>query len=200
MSALDSTHLRLVLLDRDGVINFDSPDFIKSPEEWRPIPGALEAIAALQARFKVAVCTNQSGLGRGLYDEAALADIHARLQDDLAAAGGRPLDVFFCPHHPDDGCSCRKPQPGLLEAALNTNGAAAAETVFAGDSRRDLEAAVNAGCHPVLLLSGNGQRTLENLKTSQPTNLKSHEGAESLLQATSVYQDLRAFADHLLAR
>ncbi len=189
-----------MLLDRDGVINFDSPDFIKSAEEWRPIPGALEAIAALQARFKVAVCTNQSGLGRGLYDEAALADIHARLQDDLAAAGGSPLDVFFCPHHPDDGCSCRKPQPGLLEAALSTYGAAAAETVFAGDSRRDLEAAVNAGCHPVLLMSGNGQRTLENLETSQSTNLKSPEDEESLLQATSVYQDLRAFADHLLAR
>ena len=190
-----------MLLDRDGVINFDSPDFIKSADEWHPIPGALEAIAALQARFQVAVCTNQSGLGRGLFDEAALADIHARLQEGLAAAGGRPMDVFFCPHHPDEGCGCRKPLPGLLEAALDAHDTSAETTVFAGDSSRDLEAAVNAGCHPVLLLSGNGQRTLEKLeeklKTSQSTGRRERR---DLLQTAAVFDDLRAFADHLLGR
>ena len=157
--ARNSVTPQLVLLDRDGVINVDSPDYIKSPEEWHPISGAMQAIVQLQRHVTVAVCTNQSGVGRGLFDEDTLAAIHQKLNDALIASGGRPLDVFYCPHHPDDGCPCRKPQPGLLECAMQAYGIAPDATVYAGDSAKDLQAAANAGCHSALILTGNGNAT-----------------------------------------
>ena len=163
---MNSASLRAVLLDRDGVINFDSDAFIKSAREWRPIPGALEAVATLQQHFEVAVCTNQSGLGRGLLSDADLADIHRRMLEELIRAGGRQLDIYFCPHLPDDGCHCRKPEPGLLHAAMQPLGVAADQVVFVGDSIRDLQAAGHAGCHAALVLTGNGAKTLEESKTS----------------------------------
>ncbi len=166
---MNNASLRAFLLDRDGVINFDSDAFIKSAQEWRPIPGALEAIATLQQHFEVAVCTNQSGLGRGLLSDADLAEINGRMIEELIRAGGRPLDIYFCPHLPDDECHCRKPAPGLLHAAMQPMGVTPDQVVFVGDSVRDLQAADNAGCHAALVLTGNGAKTLEESKTSKQT-------------------------------
>ena len=150
-----------MLLDRDGVINFDSPDYIKNPDEWQPIPGALEAIAQLQRHVRVAVCSNQSGVGRGLFDEATLSRIHDKLNAQLSAHGGKAVDVFYCPHHPDDGCPCRKPAPELLTRAMQAYAAAPAATLYAGDSEKDLLAAANANCRAALMLTGNGAVTAQ---------------------------------------
>ena len=150
---------QLILLDRDGVINFDSPDYIKNPDEWQAIPGALDAIAAMQRQFTVAVCTNQSGIARGLFDEDTLAAIHDKLNAQLIAHGGQPLDVFYCPHHPQDHCPCRKPEPELLSCAMQAYEILPQATVYAGDSEKDLLAAVNAGCRGALILTGNGAVT-----------------------------------------
>ena len=110
-----NTHLKLVILDRDGTINRASDEFVKSPEEWHPLPGSLEAISRLShAGFHVVLATNQSGIGRGLFDMAALNAVHARMLKSLAAVGGRIDAIFYCPHAPDEGCACRKPEPGLL--------------------------------------------------------------------------------------
>lgn len=175
--------MKLVILDRDGTINHDSPDYIKSPAEWEPIAGSLEAIARMQqADYRVAVATNQSGIGRGLFDTRALFAIHDKLQRALGQVGGRIDAFFFCPHKPDDGCRCRKPQPGmLLEAARRFN--VAIEDVFVvGDSRKDLDAAMAAGARPVLVLTGNGASTQKEA---------------NLPRGTAVYPDLAAFARQL---
>jgi D-glycero-D-manno-heptose 1,7-bisphosphate phosphatase len=156
---IDFTNIQLVLLDRDGVINVDSADYIKHPAEWRPIEGSIEAIVQLQQMVTVAVCTNQSGLGRGLFDESTLAAIHDKLNETIGAAGGKPLDIFYCPHLPDAGCPCRKPEPELLTTAMRAYNAVPANTLYAGDSEKDLLAADNAGCTGVLILTGNGELT-----------------------------------------
>ena len=149
--------LRMVILDRDGVINHDSPDYIKSPEEWVPIPGSLDAIARLRhAGLRVVVATNQAGVGRGLFDAPALMAIHARMNDAVERAGGALDAIFFCPHHPDQACACRKPAPGLLRAALDRFDIAPEEAVAIGDSLRDLQAAAAAGVPGRLVLTGNG--------------------------------------------
>jgi len=148
-----------VLLDRDGVINFDSPDYIKTPDEWQALPGALEAIVRLQQHVQVAVCSNQSGVGRGLFDEDTLSRIHDKFNAGLIACGGEAVDIYYCPHHPDDGCPCRKPQPELLHRAMQAFGIAPAATLYAGDSEKDLLAAANARCRAALVLTGNGAST-----------------------------------------
>jgi len=151
---------RLILLDRDGVINFDSPDYIKTAAEWRPIPGSLEAIAMLRAHgAKVAVCTNQAGIARGKFSAADLAAIHSKLNSVLAALDTRLDGLTYCPHHPDDGCDCRKPKPGMLLAMMREFAADPTETVFVGDSLRDLQAANAAGCKAVLVRTGAGRET-----------------------------------------
>jgi len=175
----------LVILDRDGVINEDSDAFIKSPEEWRPIPGSLEAIARLhQAGYRVVVATNQSGLARGLFDLATLHRIHARMVRSVQAHGGHLEAIFFCPHGPDDDCACRKPRPGLLLEAARRLDRSLAGVPMVGDSLRDLQAARAAGARPVLVRSGKGERTLEagDLGPEPPP----------------VHADLAAFVDHLL--
>ncbi|PZP65142.1 MAG: D-glycero-beta-D-manno-heptose-1,7-bisphosphate 7-phosphatase [Azospira oryzae] len=152
--------MKLVILDRDGVINHDSVNFIKSPDEWRPIPGSLEAIARLnRAGYRVVVATNQSGIGRGLLDMATLNAIHEKMHRALAAVGGHIDALFFCPHTAEARCACRKPAPGmLLEIAQRYN--VSLEGVPAiGDSLRDLEAAARAGAQPLLVLTGKGERT-----------------------------------------
>lgn len=150
--------MAFVLLDRDGVINFESGEYIKSPEEWRPIPGSLSAIAKLNAAgFKVCLATNQSGIGRGLYDMAMLEQIHDKLHKALALRDGRIERIFFCPHRPDEGCPCRKPKPGLLYQARDTYDIDLSQTFFIGDSLTDIEAAQTAGCMPLLVLTGNGE-------------------------------------------
>ncbi|MFQ5935078.1 MAG: D-glycero-beta-D-manno-heptose 1,7-bisphosphate 7-phosphatase [Acidiferrobacterales bacterium] len=177
--------MRLVILDRDGVINYDAEDFITAPEQWVPIPGSLEAIARLRdASYKVAVATNQSGVARGLMSMDTLARIHARMLDAVRAKGGAIDAICVCPHGPDDGCQCRKPAPGLLNEI-----AARFETdlrgVYAvGDTERDIVAARCAHASPVLVRTGKGMQTL-----SQST----------ALDGVPVFDDLAAFVTALLA-
>lgn len=163
---------KLILLDRDGVINFDSPDYIKSPEEWQPIPGSLEAIALLtRAGFTVAVTTNQSGVGRGYYDLKTLAAIHEKMLTQVREEGGEISAIFFCPHHPDEQCLCRKPKPGLLFQARDYFQADLSEVWSVGDSKRDIEAAVAAGCKPVLVRTGNGDKVLKDNQLNLPDSI-----------------------------
>lgn len=157
---------RVAILDRDGVINADSDDYILSPDAFRPLPGSLAAIARLtRAGWRVAVATNQSAVGRGWLDRETLDAIHARMHELVEAAGGRIDAIACCPHAPDAGCGCRKPEPGLLLELLETLDAQAAQTPvpFIGDSLRDLQAARAAGCRPVLVRTGNGAVTAERL-------------------------------------
>lgn len=143
---------RLILVDRDGVINRDSAGYIKSVEEWIPLPGSLEAIADLaRAGFEVVVITNQSGIARGLFSEKTLSDIHAAMREAVAAAGGRIAAVFYCPHHPDDCCECRKPKPRLLLDAAARFGVPIAGVPFIGDKASDVEAALAVGARPILV-------------------------------------------------
>lgn len=153
--------MKAVLLDRDGVINRDSPDYIRSTAEWTTIPGSLEAIAALKrAGFPVAICTNQSGVARGLLSETDLEAIHERLRAQLAAVGAGVDGIFACLHGPEASCRCRKPAPGLIEQACTALGVKPTEVVFIGDSGRDLEAARRSGARPWLVRTGNGAATL----------------------------------------
>lgn len=152
-----------IILDRDGVINFESKNYIKTPEEWLPIPGSLEAIGLLsQAGYTIAVATNQAGVGRGLYTEADLAIIHQKMQDNLKIFGGKIDKIFYCPHHPDDVCHCRKPESGLFEQIANYYQINLKDIISIGDSLRDIKAALKVGCQPILVLTGNGEQTLLN--------------------------------------
>ncbi len=154
---------QFIILDRDGVINYDSKHYIKSPEEWKPIPGSLEAIALLsQAGYTVAVVTNQSGIGRGLYTERELAAIHQKMLRCLKALGGTIDKIFYCPHRPDEACVCRKPRTGLFEqiAAYYRLDLKGITTI--GDSLRDIQAARQVACQPILVLTGNGEKTIKN--------------------------------------
>lgn len=152
--------MKLVILDRDGVINHDSAAYIKSPEEWKPIPGSLEAIALLsQAGYRVLVATNQSGVGRGLFEMATLNAIHDKMHRALGLAGGRIDGIFYCPHAQDAGCNCRKPKPGLLQEIAHRFGVDLDGVPFIGDSLRDLQAAAAVGAQPILVLTGKGKKT-----------------------------------------
>lgn len=154
--------MKLVILDRDGVINFDSAQFIKSPEEWMPIPGSLEAIAMLnQAGFRVALATNQSGIERGLFDMATLNAIHDKMHRALGQFGGRIDALFYCPHTADSNCDCRKPKPGMLEEIARRFGTDLQGIPSVGDSLRDLQAGLSLGAQPVLVRTGKGEETLE---------------------------------------
>ena len=178
---------RLLILDRDGVINEDSDDYIKSPDAWVPVPGSLEAIARLyRDGWRVVVASNQSGVGRGLFDMGTLNAIHLKMQKALAAAGGRIDAVFLCPHAPEEHCACRKPAPGLFRDIARRHGLDDLSGVPAvGDSARDLLAAQQLGCELHLVRSGKGERTL---------------AAGDLPPGARVHDDLAAFADWLLAQ
>lgn len=153
--------IKLIILDRDGVINEDSDEYIKSPDEWRPVAGSLDAIARLtKGGYKVVVATNQSGIARGLFDIATLNAIHAKMVREVATAGGRIDAIFFCPHGPDDGCDCRKPKPGLLRQILERFEVPSKDALVIGDSLRDLQAAQAVGCPVILVLSGKGEKTM----------------------------------------
>lgn len=154
--------MNLVILDRDGVINYDSDQFIKKPEEWKPIPGSLEAIARLnQAGYRVVVATNQSGIGRGLLDMAMLNAIHDKMHKACALAGARIDAVFFCPHASESDCACRKPRSGMLEEIAERYGLSDLDDVpVVGDSLRDLQPAAALGAQPYLVLTGKGMKTL----------------------------------------
>ncbi len=181
--------MKLLILDRDGVINKDSPDFIKTPEEWLPIKGSLEAIARLsQAEYDIVIISNQSGIGRGLLTADMLGQIHVRMLDYIQQHGGKINSILFCPHHPNDECVCRKPLTGMYEelgARLNTT----FQDVFSvGDSVRDLVAAKSAGANPVLVKTGNGKKSLKKIK----------KDASLKLDGTLVFDSLASFADALL--
>jgi len=152
--------MNFVILDRDGVINADSPDYIKGVAEWQPIPGSIDAMARLsQAGFELVVATNQSGLSRGLFDLDDLEAIHQHMRELVEQAGGRIGAVFYCPHLPEDHCKCRKPATGLLDAAEAEYGCSVAGSFLVGDSLKDIQLARRKGCIPILVLSGNGMAT-----------------------------------------
>jgi D-glycero-D-manno-heptose 1,7-bisphosphate phosphatase len=154
--------MAFIILDRDGVINFDSDFYIKSPEEWHPIPGSLEAIAKLnRLGYRVIIATNQSGVARELYDLHMLEKIHEKLLLSVQEAGGEIEEIFFCPHHPDEKCPCRKPQTGMILEIQKKYGMDLSETFFVGDSITDMHAAISAGCKPLLVMTGNGKKTVE---------------------------------------
>ena len=181
-------HLKLVILDRDGTINRDRDDFVKSPEEWEPLPGALEAIARLNhAGWHVVIASNQSGLGRGLFDVAALNAMHDKMHKLLASVGGRVDAIFYCPHGPEDDCSCRKPLPGLFEQIAQRLGMSLKGVPTVGDSRRDLVAGSSAGCAPHLVLTG------------KSAGLSAQQALEGMPEGTQIHADLAAFADALIS-
>lgn len=152
--------MRLIILDRDGVINQDSDAFIKSPDEWHPVPGSVEAIALLtQANWRVVIASNQSGIARGLFTTDALNSIHQKMRQTVTDAGGRLDAIFVCPHGPDDGCLCRKPRPGLFHDISRRYETSLTGVPAVGDSLRDLQAAAEAGCSPWLVTTGNGTKT-----------------------------------------
>lgn len=152
--------MQLIILDRDGVINLDSDQFIKSPEEWKPIPGSLEAIARLnQAGYRVVVSTNQSGVGRGLFDMPTLNAIHDKMHKACAMVGARIDAVFFCPHTAESRCLCRKPKPGMLEEIAERYNVSLSGVPAVGDSLRDLQSAATMGAQPYLVLTGKGAKT-----------------------------------------
>ena len=176
----------LVILDRDGVINRDSDAFVKSADEWIPLPGSIEAIATLSgAGYTIAVATNQSGLARGLYDENAIAAMHDKLRELVTEAGGRVNHIVVCPHGPDDNCDCRKPKPGMYLQIAEHFGISLQGVPVIGDSLRDLEAATAAGALPMLVRTGNGTTT-EGLLTGE-------------LASAPVFDDLAAAALHILS-
>ena len=176
--------MQLIILDRDGVINYDSAEFIKSPDEWHPIPGSLEAIARLnQAGYRVVVITNQSGVARGLFTLEELHQIHSKMHQQLAEVGGNIEAVFFCPHSQKDECNCRKPRAGMFHDVANRLGMSLTGVPAIGDSLRDLQAALASGARPILVLTGKGKRTLNDL-----------EGFGDV----PVYEDLAAVVDVIL--
>ena len=177
---------KLVILDRDGVINQDSSDFVKSADEWIPLDGSILAIAALsKAGFTVAIASNQSGLARGLFGQAALDTMHEKLHGLVSAAGGRVDRIVVCPHGPGDGCDCRKPKAGMLYEIARHYAVSLHGVPIIGDSLRDLQAAVAARARPILVRTGNGQQTAEKLPAE--------------LAEIDVYENLAAAATALLA-
>jgi D-glycero-D-manno-heptose 1,7-bisphosphate phosphatase len=176
--------MKLIILDRDGVINFDSDQFIKSPDEWKPIPGSLEAIGRLTREgWRVVVATNQSGLARGLFEMATLNAIHSKMHKAVAQAGGRIEAVFYCPHAAEMNCDCRKPKAGLFNEIAARYGHDLRDVPAVGDSLRDLLAAASVGACPLLVRTGKGEKTLV---------------AGGLPKNTPVFADLNEAVEHLL--
>ena len=181
--------MKLLILDRDGVINKESSDFIKTAEEWQPLKGSLEAIARLsQAEYDIVIITNQSGIGRGLFSADMLGQIHVRMLDYVQQHGGKIQSILFCPHHPDDLCECRKPLPGLYNELAKRLNTSFTDVYSVGDSVRDLIAAQSAGAKPILVKTGNGKKSIKEIANKPELNL----------QNTPVYDSLASFADALL--
>ncbi len=177
--------MKLIILDRDGVINLDSDAFIKSPDEWKPIAGSLEAIAKLNhSGYRVVVCSNQSGIGRGLLDMAALNAINDKMYRALAQLGGRIDALFYCPHPAEANCACRKPKPGMFQDIAQRFNTDLAGVPSVGDSLRDLQASAAVSCQPILVLTGKGRKT---------------QAAGGLPQTTQVYEDLAAAVRAIIA-
>jgi D-glycero-D-manno-heptose 1,7-bisphosphate phosphatase len=186
---MPSREQKLIVLDRDGTLGADPEDFVQSADDWQPLPGALEAVARLnQGGWRVVIASNQSGLGRGLFDVATLNAVHARMHKLLAGVGARVEAVFFCPHAPEDACDCRKPAPGLFLQISRRLGVPLPQIVAVGDSVRDAQAAVAAGCEAHLVLTGqSAAHRLGGVPDGLPPGVPQH-------------LDLNAFADAVLAR
>jgi D-glycero-D-manno-heptose 1,7-bisphosphate phosphatase len=181
-----------LIVDRDGVINYDSDEFIKSPDEWRPLPGSLEAIAALNAAgYRIVVISNQSGLARGLFDHDMLVSIHQKFTTLLEEKGGRIERIYFCPHGPDDHCACRKPLPGLFSQFAKEFNIELGGIYAVGDSVRDLEAAYSAGANSILLRTGKGNQSAQSLRALPDDNP---------LRQIPIYDDLASFTEKLLSK
>lgn len=181
---------KLIILDRDGVINQDSDDYVKSLAEWIPIEGSCEAIADLsKAGYTIAVATNQSGLARGYFSVEDLEAMHDRMNTLVEKSGGKITTIKYCPHGPDDGCECRKPLPGLVDQIEKELGISAAGAFFIGDSLRDLQAGLPKGCKPVLVMTGKGEKTLLKMLTTE---------VEAEIKQAPVYTDLAHFARRTL--
>ena len=177
--------MKLIILDRDGVINIDSDAFIKTPDEWKPIAGSLEAIAKLNhSGYRVVVCSNQSGIGRGLLDMAALNAINDKMYRALAQLSGRIDALFYCPHPAEANCACRKPKPGMFEDIAQRFNTDLTGVPSVGDSLRDLQASAAVGCQPILVLTGKGRKT---------------QAAGGLPENTRVYEDLAAAVRAIIA-
>ncbi len=180
-----SAPMKLIILDRDGVINHDSDQYIKSPAEWKPLPGSIEAVARLhQNGYRVVVVTNQSGIGRGLFDMATLNAINDKMMELVFMQGGRIDALFFCPHTADENCNCRKPKTGMFEEIERRFETTLAGVPCIGDALRDLQAGAAMGCQPILVLTGKGQKTQK-------------EGG--LPKKTLVFADLAEATRHLVA-
>ncbi|MBL0917329.1 MAG: D-glycero-beta-D-manno-heptose 1,7-bisphosphate 7-phosphatase [Hydrogenophaga sp.] len=183
--------MKLLILDRDGTLNRSRDDKVASPDEWEPLPGALEAVARLNhGGWRVVLATNQSGIGRGLFDMASLNAIHAKMQRQLAAAGARVEAIFICPHAPEDACECRKPAPGLFRQIGARFGVPLAEVPAVGNSLRHVQAGATAGCPAHLLLTGLSATYASLAPAAIP----------DLPPGAQVHADLSAFADWLLAQ
>ena len=177
--------MKLVVLDRDGVINVDSVHFIKNTNEWVPIPGSLEAIALLnQSGYRVAIATNQSGISRGLFDMVTLNAIHDKMHRALNALGGRVDAIFYCPHSADDHCDCRKPKPGMMEEIGSRFGMDMKKVPVVGDALRDLQAGAALGMQPILVRTGKGEATL---------------AAGGLPEGTLVFANLAEAVQHIIS-
>lgn len=178
--------MKLIILDRDGVINEDSDDYIKSPDEWIPVPGSLDAVARLNhAGYSVAIASNQSGIARGYFSLETLAAMSVKMNDMLSPLGGRIDAMFFCPHGPKDGCDCRKPRPGMLTEIGNRFQASLANVLFVGDNINDVKAAQAAGAKPVLVKTGKGKQAASLM-------------AENNIMDVPVYDDLADLVNSIL--
>ena len=184
--------MKLIILDRDGVIIHDRDDYVKSAAECVPIPGSIEAIARLHvAGFTVVIATNQAGLARGLFELEDLEAIHQKITDLVGEQGGEIGAIFYCPHHPDDNCKCRKPMPGMLDAIEAEFNTSVESCYFVGDSLRDLQAGLHKGCKPLLVKTGNGARTLAELASAATPALD--------IAQIQVADNLAAAADWVIA-
>ena len=189
--------MKLLILDRDGTLNRSRDDYVASADEWEALPGALEAVARLNhGGWRVVLATNQSGIGRGLFDMASLNAIHAKMHRALAAVGGRVEAIFFCPHAPEDGCHCRKPEPGLFEQVGDRFGLPLEEVPVVGNALRHVQAGAAAGCPTHLLLTGKS----EHLRDVIGAGDAGGASVAGLPSGCRVHQDLAAFADWLLAQ
>ena len=180
---------KLIILDRDGVINEDSDNYIRSVDEWIPVPGSIKAIAELsKAGYTITVATNQSGLARGYFQESELTAMHNKMNMLVKAEGGNIETILFCPHGPDDDCECRKPKAGMMLQLLSEHNANASETWVIGDSLRDLQAGLNSGCKAALVKTGKGERTLKAIEEKEPH-----------LKSIPLFENLKEFSEQLLS-
>lgn len=180
---------KLIILDRDGVINEDSDNYVRSVNEWMPVPGSIRAIAELsKAGYTITVATNQSGLARGYFPESELTAMHNKMNALVEAEGGKIETILFCPHGPDDHCECRKPKSGMMLQLIAEHNASASETWVIGDSLRDLQAGLNAGCKAALVKTGKGERTLKAIEEKEPQ-----------LKSVPLFNNLKEFSEQLLS-